>query len=80
MSVKDEEEYDQLAEDDDELSDQEVDPDTFFIENELEMPHAKSYTVEQLHGQFPCFFLSLTLYQYATSMGLIDTVPLNASI
>lgn len=49
MSVKDEE-YDELDDDDDVLEDN-FDPNQFFVEDELEIPSATSYTTDDLHSK-----------------------------
>lgn len=49
MSVKDEE-YDELDDDDDVLEDN-FDPNQFFVEDELEIPTATSYTTDALHSK-----------------------------
>lgn len=65
MSVK-EEEYDELDDDDDVLEDN-FDPNQFFVEDELEIPTATSYSTDTLHSElctdahYGRFFLNLLL-------------------
>lgn len=65
MSVK-EEEYDELDGDDDVLEDN-FDPNQFFVEDELEIPTATSYTTDTLHSElctdahYGRFFLNFLL-------------------